>query len=773
MIHKLFYLTTALIPCSRYLFNRLCLLFIAILVQFCAALSAWSQESSSNQSYRLIGTVREESGQKAPLAGVNVWAQADAPQASRGTTTNAQGRYELMVPKGKYTIRFSYVGFESQSLTGELIQNTTIDVSLRPSTDELSAVVVTAGRFEQKTEEVTVSMEVVRPSALQRNAITRFDDALDRVPGVQMVNGQLNIRGTSGFSYGAGSRVQVLVDDMPLLAGDAGDAKWSFIPVENISQIEVVKGAASALYGSAALGGIVNLRTAYPTETPRTEAQLFSYLYDAPRDFFKTPYRRSDGRNQSGFGLLHSRQLGRNDLTIGVFAVDDQGYIIGEFSRRLRGNINWRLRLSDRVSFSLSTNAMSDTFGNFFFWENDTLAFFPAPGTNDTQRSKRWTVDPCLYIYGTNGQKTTLRNRYYLTDNRGDSTRNTRGKVYFTELQHQRSLRPGLMATAGLLHQYNYVNSGILYGLRSSRNLAAYLQADHKIGRFNYSVGVRLEQFVIDSDPPLRYPVVRLGLNYQAASYTWVRASFGQGFRTPSIAERYVSGVAGPVQVFPNPSLSTEKGWSAETGIRQIWKWGAFTGVTDLALFWTQYDNMIEFRFGFFPEGAGFQARNLDNRSSMIRGIEWTTGASGSWRAFKINGQLGYTYIQPIEWYQPVPDRPDILLKEDLKYRTPHIFRSDVEIRRGRFSTGSNLRFNSFMSAIDAEFETLIAGVAPFRSRRPNGDLIIDLRMGYDLRSDLNISFLIRNAGNRDYMIVPGNIGPPRTWGIQLRYNGS
>jgi len=72
MIHKLFYLNTALIPCSRYLFNRLCLLFIAILVQFCAALSAWSQEPSTSLHYRVIGTVREESGQKAPLAGVNV-----------------------------------------------------------------------------------------------------------------------------------------------------------------------------------------------------------------------------------------------------------------------------------------------------------------------------------------------------------------------------------------------------------------------------------------------------------------------------------------------------------------------------------------------------------------------------------------------------------------------------------------------------------------------------------------------------------------------------
>lgn len=755
------------------MFNPFGLLFLAILWPCCTAHWACAQQSPTGQRFKLYGTVREAAGQKSPLIGVNVWVQAVAPQASLGTTTDAQGRYELLLPQGQYVIRFSYVGFESQSLQGEISQNTTIDVALRHSADELSAVVVTAGRFEQRTEEVTVSMEVVRPSALHRNAITRFDDALDRVPGVQMVNGQLNIRGTSGFSYGAGSRVQVLVDDMPLLAGDAGDAKWSFIPIENISQIEVVKGAASALYGSAALGGIINLRTAYPTETPRTEAQFFSFLHDAPRDFFKTPYRRSDGRNQSGLGLLHSRQIGRNDLTIGVFAVNDEGYRIGEFSRRIRGNIHWRHRLGERVSFSLSTNAMTDTFGNFFFWENDTLAFFPSPGTNDNQRSMRWTLDPCIYYYGLNGQKTTLRNRYYLTDNRGDSSRNTRGEVYFTELQHQRNILPGLVATAGLLHQYNFVNSGILYGLRSSRNLAAYVQADHKIGRFNYSLGLRIEQFVIDSNPPLRYPVVRLGLNYRAASFTWLRASFGQGFRTPSIAERYVRGVAGPVEVFPNPSLSTETGWSAETGIKQIWKWGAWTGLTDLALFWTQYFNMIEFRFGFYPQGAGFQARNLDNRSSMIRGIELTTGATGSWRGFKFNGQLGYTYIQPIEWYQPIPDRPDILLKEDLKYRTPHVFRSDVTLRRGRFDAGSNLRFNSFMTAIDTEFETLISGVAPFRTRRASGDLIIDLRMGYDLRHDINISVLVRNVGNRDYMIVPGNIGPPRTWGIQLRYSGT
>ena len=65
-----------------------------------------------------------------------------------------------------------------------------------------------------------------------------------------MVSSQPNIRGGSGWSYGAGSRVLLLVDDIPALQADAGLAQWDDIPVENIAQIEVVKGAASALYGS-------------------------------------------------------------------------------------------------------------------------------------------------------------------------------------------------------------------------------------------------------------------------------------------------------------------------------------------------------------------------------------------------------------------------------------------------------------------------------------------------------------------------------------------
>jgi len=81
-------------------------------------------------------------------------------------------------------------------------------------------------------------------------------------------------QGGSGYSYGAGSRVLVLVDDLPLLSPDAGDVKWDYLPVENISQVEIIKGASSVLYGSSALNGIINVRTAYRV-TNRLQKFLF------------------------------------------------------------------------------------------------------------------------------------------------------------------------------------------------------------------------------------------------------------------------------------------------------------------------------------------------------------------------------------------------------------------------------------------------------------------------------------------------------------------
>ena len=105
---------------------------------------------------------------------------------------------------------------------------------------------------------------------------------MEQVPGVNMTDGQANIRGGSGWSYGTGTRVLVLVDDMPMIDGGLGQAQWNAIPTENISQIEVIKGASSALYGSSALNGVINIRTKYPSIDPETKIKIHYGFYDNP-----------------------------------------------------------------------------------------------------------------------------------------------------------------------------------------------------------------------------------------------------------------------------------------------------------------------------------------------------------------------------------------------------------------------------------------------------------------------------------------------------------
>jgi iron complex outermembrane receptor protein len=160
-----------------------------------------------------------------------------------GTATEISGSYFFKMPSGKHKVEFKYVGYKSQIKNIDAKDNDTIQMNiiLEPDSKTLDIVVVSAGRFEQNLKEVTVSMEVLKPALIESKALVSIDKAVDQVPGVNVIDGQANIRGGSGFSYGAGSRVLLLVDEMPMLAADAGDVKWSSLPIENCEQIEVSK----------------------------------------------------------------------------------------------------------------------------------------------------------------------------------------------------------------------------------------------------------------------------------------------------------------------------------------------------------------------------------------------------------------------------------------------------------------------------------------------------------------------------------------------------
>jgi iron complex outermembrane receptor protein len=136
------------------------------------------------------------------------------------------------------------------------------------------------------------------------------------------MDGQASIRGGSGFSYGAGSRVLALIDGLPCCLLMPENIKWQFLPLENLSQIEVIKGASSVLYGSSALNGIINFRTADATNIPETRFFVEAGVFGKPGNkdwvWWDTP------RLFTTASVSHLRKSGRTDLGISGYLLVDE-----------------------------------------------------------------------------------------------------------------------------------------------------------------------------------------------------------------------------------------------------------------------------------------------------------------------------------------------------------------------------------------------------------------------------------------------------------------
>ena len=210
------------------------------------------------QTAVVYGTVEDELGH--PVPGAHVVLE----NTTVGAVAAMDGTYTIeSVPPGPQTLVASAVGFRrtTRSVVAEPGARLGVDFVLEEILLESGEVVVTALRRPEVTALVPVSVSVVTNEDLQDRNVLALDDALRYTPGVQMAENQVNIRGSSGFSYNVGSRVLLLVDGVPMLGPETGGVPFDALPLPQVARIEVVKGPGSALYGSGALGGVINVIT--------------------------------------------------------------------------------------------------------------------------------------------------------------------------------------------------------------------------------------------------------------------------------------------------------------------------------------------------------------------------------------------------------------------------------------------------------------------------------------------------------------------------------
>lgn len=764
---------------------------------------------SKLSAQEIIGTIKDKNSGES-LIGVNVILDGKGISSS-----DIDGRFKIKGTVGSHQLSFSFIGYKNEERQIQLNsgQSLTLDIEMTEDAKLIQTVVVSAGKFEQRIEETTVSVEVIKPSLIANKNTTNIQTAIDQVPGVNITDGQANIRGGSGWSYGAGTRVQVLVDDMPLISGDAGQAQWSLIATENINQVEIIKGASSALYGSSALNGVINIRTAYPSDTPETKINMHYGYYD---DAKRSSLNWWGERNQRVYGMdfLHKRKIGNLDLVVGGFLFEDEGYRLDEVTSRQRVNFNSRYRNQkiDGLSYGLNANFLFNKTASALIWESYDLAYIPIDTSVTKTSGDVHNIDPYItYINPKNGDKHNIRTRYMKVINDNETRNDPDGQdnqstTYFTEYQYQKQIKSvRLNWTSGLMNEYVDAKAELFNGKNSRLNNAIFTQLDKKIGdKINLSFGARYEQFQLKTSEYYEMsngdtinsfqaakPVFRAGINYQIAEATFLRSSWGQGYRFPSIAELFIeTEVTDGIYVYQNPQLKPESGWSSEIAIKQGFKIGDWIGYVDLAAFMMEYENMMEFSFGQWEEisatslGIGFKSINIGD--TRISGIEFSTAANGKIGKNELNLLAGYTLVDA------VPLDPNMTYGEDindrelnyyntssldstdlfLKYRHKHICKLDVEWKRGQIAIGTSFRYNSFMKNIDKifvspEFEDFVSGIPKSREQLNNGDFIIDSRLIYQLNDTVSISLIINNLLNREYQSRPANMMPPRTLSLK------
>jgi iron complex outermembrane receptor protein len=341
-------------------------------------------------------------------------------------------------------------------------------------------------------------------------------------------------------------------------------------------------------------------------------------------------------------------------------------------------------------------------------------------------------------------------------------------------------------------------------GDRTGYSGAAYSQLEFDRKRWNLTTGLRYEINAIGPVSQTQRPLLRFGANYQAFSKTFVRLSYGEGFRFPTVVERYVSDKASGITIFPNPDLATERGWYTELGIKQGFNILGFNATIDGCVFWMEYKNLIDLKFNqyekatyYFDETGihvvgedkvGFKA--INRPLSRTAGYELSLEGGGNIGPVTIRTLTGYTYTYPVDlsadsslqntgnYLNAFFTNTTTVQRTDsaayaslLPYRNRQVVKIDVELSYKKWSVGYNSQYLSVFEKIDDALYLVIPGLKDFQNGIGSGDWVHNIRASMKLTPNLTVAALVNNVANHAYATRPTRLEPMRTFIVQIRFN--
>ncbi|RLD63187.1 MAG: hypothetical protein DRJ01_04400 [Bacteroidetes bacterium] len=220
-------------------------------------------------SQEITGKIIDASTNKA-LTGANVVID----ETNNGTITNTDGIYKFEnLEKGTYNLTVSFIGYKKVNKKINITGNKTytLNFSIEGISVETKEVVITATKTQQNIEDIPQRVELISLNKIKSNPIESADDLLKTISGTYVSrplgifshNTNVSMRGLSGSEQ---SRVLILMDGVPINKSDGGSVNWNLMNLNQISKVEITKGPGSSLYGSNAMGGVINFISKKPTQ---------------------------------------------------------------------------------------------------------------------------------------------------------------------------------------------------------------------------------------------------------------------------------------------------------------------------------------------------------------------------------------------------------------------------------------------------------------------------------------------------------------------------
>lgn len=553
------------------------------------------------QTGSITGTVTDGSG---PITYANVYLKG----SSTGTATNVQGAFELQnLSAGTYTLTVQVLGFQvhQEKVALGKGENVLLDVVLQPSQEQLEETVVTGTLKAVRRSDSPVPVEVYSPTFLKKNPTANIFEALQNVNGVRpQINCNVCNTGDIHINGLEGPYTLVLIDGMPIVSG-LGTVYGLFgIPNALIEQIEIVKGPASSLYGSEAVGGLINIITKNAIEAPTMTVDAFG-----------------TGWGEYNLDLGAKLSVGKKtDLLLGVNyfnfeeVIDNNGDNFTDLTLQDRISIfqKWNFKRAENRIFSLAGRYFyEDRWGGELEWTPEFRGGDEIYG--ESIYTSRWeilgkyqlpTAEKLMltFSYNDHQQNSVYGNVPYLADQR----------IGFGQLTWDKKVgRHDLLVGTALRYNYYDDNTPATFLADEVMIPGLFIQDEITLAKKHSALmGLRYDQ-----DP--RHGAIvtpRLAYRFKPTENDILRFNAGTGFRVVNLFTEDHAALTGAREVVIAEALDPERSYNLNLNyLKKIYADNGTYASVDASVFYTHFTNAILPDYDTDPNQIIYD--NLDGRS--------------------------------------------------------------------------------------------------------------------------------------------------------------